>query len=151
MSDDEVYTVDCTDCHAKAGDPCLYLPLANIDPAFVHYRSPAVQRRHALTGTPTKRPHNGRCNAYAALRARRMARERQKANRITVRPVSPGALAIARAERAFDLREAHRLRAWLAAFGHILTDPAAPGEAPPVAAPPAYAGDAPAHPGTAAP
>lgn len=120
MSEEDVYTVDCPECHQPAGQRCVYLPLADVDPDFIHYRSPAVQRRFALTGTPTRRPHNGRRNALTVVRARRAYRERLKQMQAEVVPASPARRAIAVAEVEFDRREWLALRSWLATNGGIL-------------------------------
>ncbi len=105
----DAYRVVCPDCGAAKNRACVYLPLPNVDPEFVHFRSRKIQERVALTGTPTKRPHNGRLFRLHELRLRAIRR----ASVPVVPPVDEDRLAAARAEREFDLREYERLRAWL--------------------------------------
>lgn len=112
----DAYRVVCPDCGAAKNRACVYLPLPNVDPEFVHFRSRKVQARVALTGTPTKRPHNGRLFRLHELRLKALRR----ANRPAVPPLNHDRAAAARAEREFDLREYQRLRAWLKANARIL-------------------------------
>ncbi len=115
----DAYQVICPDCGAAKNRACVYLPLPNVDLEFVHFRSRRVQERVALTGSPTKRPHNGRLVRLHELRLKAIRR----ASRPAVPPVDQDRLAAARAEREFDRREFERLREWLRANGRILLAP----------------------------
>lgn len=52
--------VDCTECGAVAGSPCVFIPLKTLPYEAL---SPARRARIDATGTPTKRSHNARFNA----------------------------------------------------------------------------------------
>lgn len=116
MSELDSYTVACPDCRQPANQPCVYLPVRGVDADFAHYRSAKVRARVALTGTATKRPHNGRINAVHQRAARRALRERDR-----VTEASPTRRAIARAQQEYDRREYEALRAWLARHAGVLT------------------------------
>lgn len=124
MSDVDPYSVPCPDCGQAATEPCLYLPLPHVDPDFVHYRSAKVQARAALTGTPTKRPHNGRIGVVHQREVRRAlgARRRELLSQGRVAEASSTRRVIARIEQEFDRQEYEALRAWLARNARILTD-----------------------------
>jgi len=122
--DADPYEVRCPDCATPAGLPCVYLPIKGVDLEFLHYRSPKLQARVALTGTPTKVPHNGRRNAAHELGIKRWRAALAKARAEAVRPASAARRQIARLESEFDRREYDRLRRWLAAYSSVLTDPA---------------------------
>lgn len=112
------YQLSCPDCGAVRSAPCTYLPIAGQDDQFLHYRSAKMQARAALTGTPTKRPHNGRLNRAAEVAARRFRRTLMQP---PVTPASADRIAAARAEREFQRREYEELRAWLAVNARLLT------------------------------
>lgn len=121
---EQALAVDCPDCDARPGAPCVYLPLsADIDVRFV--RSPKVAERILLTGTPTQRPHNGRYGrAWDIMRRRAQSSRRQEAARLRVsNAASPELRAVARAHQAWDRQEWLRLAVWLRRWGHILTCP----------------------------
>lgn len=124
MSDLDPYAVACPECGAQPEQPCVYRPLAGIDPDFVHYLSRARQQRHALTGTPTKRPHNGRISAARDRAHKRAAAARRKALEAAGRAAeaSPQRRQIARLEAEFDRQEYEQLRSWLAQFAGVLID-----------------------------
>ena len=122
MSADEAYAVACPDCRQAKGQRCVYLWPKNVNPDFIHYASAATQARAALTGTPTKRPHNGRLVRIADLRTRRARREIAKAQAEANPAASPARMAAARAEREFERREYVQLRIWFAAHGSIFTE-----------------------------
>jgi hypothetical protein len=124
ISDQDVYSVPCPDCGAEPEQPCVYVPVRGVDMEFLHYRSAKVRARVLLTGTPTKRPHNGRINAALHVAQRRANAARLKALRAAGRAAeaSPLRRQIARIEAEFDRREYEQMRAWLAEFGGILTN-----------------------------
>lgn len=116
LPEEGVYAVACPDCGRPPGNPCVYLAVPGVDLRFLHYRTAKVQARAKLTGTPTKRPHNGRHNV-----ARAAQHQRQQAEAATRRrQVAQETRSIARAMFEFDRREAEQLRAWLSAHGNIL-------------------------------
>lgn len=122
MSGLDPYTIGCPDCGQPAGRPCIYMPLRNVDPDFRHYRSALVQARVALTGTPTKRPHNGRINAVHGRQAKRTAEAHRRAliKEGRFAEASPTRRVIARIEQEFDRQAYEELRAWLARNASIL-------------------------------
>jgi hypothetical protein len=122
-TDEDAYDEACPDCGAEPGARCTYLPLKNIDMDFLHYRSPKIQARAALTGTPTKRPHNGRLNAAWRRRDLRLARERRKARERPIIPAGRDAREAALAMVEFDRREYLQLVIWFKHHGGIFQAP----------------------------
>ncbi len=129
LTDADVNAEACDECGQPAGQPCVYIPLKGVDPAFVHYRSAKVQARHALTGTPTKRPHARRYDRAHDRAFTRAMKEWRKANEHEIVPATAARLAAARAEREFERREHEQMRAWLAAHAGILIRITRPGDA----------------------
>ncbi len=123
MSDLDPYSVACPECEAQPWNPCVYLPVRGVDPEFAHYRSAKVRARIALTGSPTKRPHNARINAARDWSYRQAEKARRKALMAAGRAAeaSPLRRQIARIEAEYDRREYEQLRSWLAQFGGVLT------------------------------
>lgn len=120
--DEENLAVQCSDCGARTGAPCVYLwPLERdgrpVDKDFVHYRSSRVQDLCGRAGTPMKRCHKARYNAAG----RRLERLQQRVLDQAIWRPSSETLAAARAMREWDLREHLRLRAWLKINAGLLT------------------------------
>lgn len=120
---EEALCVDCPECGVTAPNPCVYLPLKNIDEHAGH--SMRVRARMQLTGTPTLRPHNGRFNVAWQRKISRAqaARKKELANAVTQTTASPKVRAIARAHQQWDRQEWLRLTAWLRRWGHIFAAP----------------------------
>lgn len=111
-----IQAVRCPECNKPPGEPCVYLWPAGLDREFLHYRSPKQQARAALTGTPTKRPHNGRYELFDKYQRNRRYRERVP----LPLPATAAVRATARAEVEYDRREYEQMRTWLAHYGSIL-------------------------------
>jgi hypothetical protein len=114
---EEALKVDCPRCLRKAGDSCVYTPV--IPPERYSYR-PKVLERIALTGTPTKRPHNERFAAAEKKAVRRALAAREKARQ--AKPV-PGPSDAVRAVRADVLAEHEQMRDWLRRNSHLFGIP----------------------------
>lgn len=115
--------VNCPDCHARKGSPCVYMWPRDWDgsPRIRHPGlSSATLAMMDRAGTPTKRPHNGRY-AKADLRekaARRKAREAELAAR---NAPERDREAILRANAQAVADEQRQLIAWLRANASVLT------------------------------
>lgn len=122
VSVEEALRDDCPECGATAPNPCVYLPLKNVDVHAGH--SMRVWARMQLTGTPTLRPHNGRFNAawQRKITRARSARKKETANMIARSAASPTLRAIARAHQQWDRQEWLRLTVWLRHYGSILQE-----------------------------
>lgn len=108
----------CPDCHQPAGEWCVYMPIAMVDP---HSQRPSVQEKLLRVGTPTKRLHNGRTvQARYELWHRENQRQQQRRRALlaTTRPRTE-LLAAERACRQADYRDYLTLALWLRQYGSI--------------------------------
>lgn len=119
---EDALNVHCPECEAVPPNPCVYLPLKDVDPHAGH--SLARWARMQLTGTPTVRPHNGRFSAawQQKIKRARVARRKDAANLVARTAASPELRAIARAHQQWDRTEWLRLVVWLRHYGSILQE-----------------------------
>lgn len=119
---DEALRANCPECGSEAPNPCVYLPIKDVDPHGGH--SLRVWSRMQLTGTPTIRPHNGRFSAawQQKIKRSRVARRKDAANLVARTAASPELRAIARAHQQWDRVEWLRLALWLRRYGSILQE-----------------------------
>lgn len=112
----DVLAENCPDCGKPAGQQCVYIWPKGIptDPERLRWVTPAQREKAALTGQPTKRPHNGRLSRVHDRQRRRFQAEVRKSFQDSLVPASPQRRAAARAQREFDMREYEQMRAWLA-------------------------------------
>lgn len=96
VSVDRALTVPCPECGQPSGSGCVYiwprdLPVQPLE--YFRFYARGTRDRVARVGTPTAKPHNGRCALYSLDRS-----------------------------SAYRLRRMKQLRAWLRAYGDIFKE-----------------------------